>query len=294
MRLAPALALVATIAGAPLAAFAADEEPTTIHAVSLRGGTVTQLALGDGALADPAWSRDGRKVLFSAYPCEGCPPQIKVATLGRHSAPLRIATGVRPRWSPDGRTVAYVATSGAVELVGADGKHQRRLARVGLSDDSPSWAPDGRRIAFSAQLPGGKHVLFSVGADGGGLRRLAAGADPAWSPNGRTIAFAQVRPNGTWHLYSVSAAGGRPRWIGAAAGETDVGGGSSSPSDTQPAWSPDGRRIAFTRHFAGASGAVHVMPAGGGAARRVTPAMFDAIDPAWSPDGSRIAFVARP
>lgn len=54
---------------------------------------------------------------------------------------------------------------------------------------------------------------------------------------------------------------------------------------TQPAWSPDGRRIAFVR-----DGEVHVAAADGSGDRRLTPGSLLASAPAWSPDGTRIAF----
>ena len=65
----------------------------------------------------------------------------------------------------------------------------------------------------------------------------------------------------------------------------------SPGADTAPEWSPDGARIAFTSDRDGRPG-IYIMPSGGGAAQRITPAgYFDS--PTWSPDGRRIAYVAR-
>jgi hypothetical protein len=67
----------------------------------------------------------------------------------------------------------------------------------------------------------------------------------------------------------------------------------SVPGDTDPAWSPDGSRIAFVRFREGGAG-IWVMNADGTGARRITDGGPDVdgtdLGPAWSPDGSRIAF----
>ena len=58
---------------------------------------------------------------------------------------------------------------------------------------------------------------------------------------------------------------------------------------TEPAWSPDGRRIAFVERR-GSAGTLYTMNADGSAARRVISSEFDAGWPSWSPDGRRIVF----
>jgi len=61
--------------------------------------------------------------------------------------------------------------------------------------------------------------------------------------------------------------------------------------DTDPAWSPDGTRIAFTSTRDGPH-AIYVMNENGSNVNRLTPVTWDSFRPAWSPDGSRIAFVS--
>lgn len=63
--------------------------------------------------------------------------------------------------------------------------------------------------------------------------------------------------------------------------------------DSAPAWSPDGRRMAFLSDREGAKPQVHVMPADGGEARQVTKLSRGAGAPTWSPDSRHLAFAAR-
>jgi Tol biopolymer transport system component len=67
--------------------------------------------------------------------------------------------------------------------------------------------------------------------------------------------------------------------------------GSAAASDTAPAWSRDGRRIAFVREL-GTTTAVFVMSAAGGRPRRVSPAPMAALQPVWDVHG-RLLFVGR-
>src|SRR5437016_7102050 len=62
-------------------------------------------------------------------------------------------------------------------------------------------------------------------------------------------------------------------------------------SDSDPAWSPDGSKVAFTRRYPGTGHrAVFVVNANGAALRRITPANLEAAEPAWAPGGKRLAF----
>jgi hypothetical protein len=105
---------------------------------------------------------------------------------------------------------------------------------------------------------------------------------PAVSPDGNLVAFARVAgsPPG-YGIWTVSTNGGGARQV-----TTDPQ--SVAQFDTDPAWSPDGSRIAFIRN-----GDLHVMNADGSATTNLTPDFVPTIsDPDWSPDGSRIAFAA--
>jgi Tol biopolymer transport system component len=133
---------------------------------------------------------------------------------------------------------------------------------------SPSWSPDGRELVFlSARGPKGGIVVSR--ADGTNRRRLARVTIPtqvAWSPAGDRIAY--VADDGL----SVIGSGGMTQWTVEPAGD--------------PAWSADGRELAFA---AGEAGPIQVIGADGTARREVTSGRFDHA-PSWSPDGRLLVF----
>ncbi|MCC6773502.1 MAG: PD40 domain-containing protein [Gemmatimonadaceae bacterium] len=101
---------------------------------------------------------------------------------------------------------------------------------------------------------------------------------PSSSANGASIAFQAVG-----RVYVQPAAGGTPRRLTPP---------SFSPLEFAPAWSPDGRSIAFVTWDDTGRGHVYRMPAAGGTPQRVTRHPGDYTDPTWSADGRSI-LVAR-
>jgi TolB protein len=178
---------------------------------------------------------------------------------------------------------------GQVYVVRPDGSDLRQLTHRRNGAGGASWSPDGRRIAFGARAHGELHIF--VKRLGGRTRRITPrGANfstMAWSPDGRKI----VTASGHWvqgrryfdeTLVVMRTDGRRPRTV--------YNGGELGAE--APAWSPDGRTIAFMHTDVGALGAspsIYVVPAAGGEARRITE--DSAQDhPDWSPDGSLIAY----
>ncbi|NIL99770.1 MAG: protein kinase [Acidobacteria bacterium] len=107
-----------------------------------------------------------------------------------------------------------------------------------------------------------------------------AGGDnrfPSFSPDGNSVVYTSSR-GGAWDLWVTLISGGDPVQI------TDT-----PEVETDPAWSPDGSRVAFTRYGQDETTAgIYVMPALGGVARRVVDGGYD---PAWSADGRWLAYV---
>jgi dipeptidyl aminopeptidase/acylaminoacyl peptidase len=192
---------------------------------------------------------------------------------GRVRAVVRGAA--EPAWSPDARRIGYVArgSGGANDLfvIDADGTHPGRITWTeGVDETSPSWSPDGKRLVVER---GG--AIVTVRADGAGERRLAAGWEPAWAPRGHEIAFSDGDD-----LYRVDARGTRPVAL------------TSTPApESSPAWSPDGRRLAFVSEESGAAD-VHVLDIRSGRVARLTADAAIDSAPAFTADGSNVVFVS--
>jgi Tol biopolymer transport system component len=195
-------------------------------------------------------------------------------------------------WSPDGsRLAAVVGTQ--LWLFGADGSRQLVPTGVAVSGGSPpAWSPDGKHVAFlDREVVDGFGTWFDVYVCDlvtGGVRRLTVGhqvADLAWAP-GPQVVFASAVGD-RFALFLVDGTGTVRQLTHPAESEVD----------RRPAWSPNGREIAFVHLRQIGEGAGHgrltIISLDGSSVRTLSEAPLGVVldqAPAWSPDGSKIAF----
>lgn len=245
-----------------------DEYVCTIVA----GETAVFWASGiDGALG-PKWSPDGSRVAFVAS------NDILVVNLAdgavMNVTNHRSAYGPLA-WSRDGAKIAFASTrDGLAELyvINADGSSVVRLTdRIGFSGP-PVWSPDDLRIAFGCEVEIGNEDICTIRPDGSGLARLTANAardyGAVFSRAGDRIAFVTDRFGS--ETIAVLEESGTVRGV---------------IRGTDPAWSPDGTRIAF---IDGTD--VFTVSAAGGTAVNLTNDALGYYAPVWSPDGRDVAF----
>jgi TolB protein len=139
------------------------------------------------------------------------------------------------------------------------------------------WSPDGKRFLFT-RIHQGKMALWTTAADGTDLKRLLPDLDLPhfdghWSAAGKRIVYVHDQLQGT--------------------DGKDVTRLTREPAyDLHPAWSPDGKHIAFASGRTGRQ-KLFVMNADGSGPKKITDGEFLDSWPAWSPDGKRIAFVSN-
>jgi Tol biopolymer transport system component len=260
------------------------------------GGRILALIESTPGLPDlqaPVWSPDGRRIAFLSRR-EGSK---QVYVVNADGSGQRLLTRdarypATPVWSPDGRQIAFEggpAGPSSVYVVNADGSGQRMLARRG---GAPAWSPDGRTIAF---FSGSK--IYLMNADGSEHRPLTktepmARRSLAWSPDGRKLAFLREGGcgQGCFYLYVVNSDGSGLRNL---TSKLAAGGHPGAGPASDPAWSPDGRKLAFVRLNASLGEPIYVVQADGSGLRNLTPKPVGTYAaPAWSPDGRKIAFVS--
>jgi dipeptidyl aminopeptidase/acylaminoacyl peptidase len=233
-----------------------------------------------------------------------------------------------PQMAPDGSQIAYTLTTvdrdanayrTHVWLASTSGGGPRQLTTARARETGPRWSPDGAHIAFVSDR-GGEKQVYVIPVAGGEARALTTGklapSDLAWAPDGRTLAFVGKAPipeeareesdvrvitrlrykgdgegfwDGRWkQIYLVPFSGGEARAV--TQGECD---------HLSPAWSPDGRFLAYTANPEPNADMTNVMdvwvlPSGAaGAPRRVTRGLGPAQSPVWSPDGGQIAYIGH-
>ena len=273
----------------------------------------------------PEISRDGRYVVFEdgheVYSVETDGVKLHVIGDGPSADPF-FEQEAEPDLSPDGTRVAYSTFrywtgfpwneihSWEIATANIDGSDAKRLTRDIHRNRAPVWSPDGSQIAFVSRRDSRTAEVRTMAADGSNEQRIAFGGyesyiDPRliWSPDGRHIAFrdfdrgwreglsvadqhfiAVVRPDGSEFKRVIES----DLWL------------------SEPAWSPDGKYLAFV-DVEGDSTNLNVIGLDDLNIRRVLAVSWPNVTKessayahlsrpyvfplSWSPDGSEIRFM---
>ena len=228
---------------------------------------------------------------------------VLIASMAVVGAVLSPADAVPP--GANGKIAFNFNDSGGIIVMNANGTNPVQIG--GDGEIYPSWSPDSSRIAFQKNLGTGgsglNYEIYTMNPDGTNKIRLtntATGVNdslPAWSPNGAQIAFTSNR-TGNLEIWLMNADGTNPVQLTGVDGLPPIGGPDGPPQPSgfdrfEPAWSPDGSKIAYTSEEEGDGTEIFVMNADGTNPVSITDDPRDDFEPSWSPDGTKIAFAAR-
>jgi dipeptidyl aminopeptidase/acylaminoacyl peptidase len=211
----------------------------------------------------------------------------------------------KPRWSPDGRYLAFLATPGSdksqIMLLDRRGGDARQLTSVSGDIGDYAWSPDGKRLVFTMRQSETNPAHAEASPAHGDANPAHGDAKPAHgdaekSPKPIVIEALHFKQDGEGYLAQGSA---RHLYL------LDVENKHSEPltsdpgfNEDLPAWSPDGRRIAFIRtHEQGADQDgredIDVVEPGAGAVPRKVARPYAPNNQklVWSPDGTQIAYL---
>jgi Tol biopolymer transport system component len=240
------------------------------------GSNVQQLTDNQFYDGQASFSPDESKIVFTSER-DGFPRVYVMNSDGTGQAPLssEIHWEFHPHWSPDGSRIAISRANGyaCIYVLNSDGTNTVRLTDDTVGGNYPSWSPDGSLITFMAGM-GVPWQIFTISADGSNLTRVTNTTDyvsyPSWG--GAKIAFDSggsvcfINPDGT--------------------GLTRL-----AKDGSDPAWSPNGIKIAFDR-MDGTNQEIYVMNADGTAPVNISNNPAEDHGARWSPDGSYLVFTS--
>lgn len=252
-------------------------ESKEIFIADFDGANIKQLTKNQSINLSPAWSPDGKKIIFTSYLKRN--PDLYMIELhreGLHRLSFQSGLNAAPSWSPDGKKLAIMLSregKSEIAIIDSNGTNPKYLTRGHGNESSPSWSPDGQWIAFCSDRSGSPQI-YLMDTEGSNLRRLTYegnyNTSPSWSPKGDRIAFCG-RIGGEFHIFTIGVDGSGLRKLT-----------SNSGNNESPCWSPDGRYIAFSSTRTGSS-KIYIMNSNGSNQRPLTSSKGGESSPTWSP-----------
>jgi TolB protein len=251
-----------------------------IYVMDYDGHNPIQVTRNFAQAIAPAWSPDGKQLLFTALTKDA--KNVANHDLWSYDLASRKFSRVSERkginsgavFSPDGKQIALTMSfSGNAEIYTLDPatKETRRLTEHFASDVDPAWSPDGKRIAFVSDRPG-KPMVYLMDASGANVQRLTFAGDynssPAWG-DGR-IAFTSWRDAGV-DLFLVDPDGSHLERLTKGEGKNE-----------SPDFAPGGYFLAYSSNRAGKRN-IYVTSTDGTVHRQVTKNLGNCETPRWGP-----------
>jgi Tol biopolymer transport system component len=222
---------------------------------------ITALA---GTVRDPSLSPEGTHVVFRWNGPQQDNSDIYVQQLGVTSPPLRLTTDpafdFAPRWSPDGRSIAFLRGGfgggvSQVRVVPPLGGAERQVADINIAMElyrgmSLAWCPDSTCVVASDSVGGARMpMIVSIAIDTGQKRQLTfpgptetMDLDPVISPDGRWLAFRRDTTPFTGDYYRLPIKGRETERIDPVRLTVSK---SAGDGPGRAAWTPDSRALIF-------------------------------------------------
>ncbi len=231
--------------GSKIAFTAKGKKSSAIYAMDFDGNGAYAVSNNSSTNILPAFSPSGGQIAYTSFMRNNPDLYIGPAGGGR---PKKISgypgmnTGAS--WSPDGSKIALtLSKDGSPDIYvisASDGSVIKRLTNDKAIDTSPAWSPDGGQIAFVSDRNGGPQI-FVTSASGGGAKQVSFNGTynttPTWSPKaGKQIIAYTTRDGGHYDIVTLDLATKAMTRITQNEGNNE-----------EPAFSPNGRAIAFAR-----------------------------------------------
>lgn len=209
-----------------------------------------------------------------------------------------------PAWSPTGEQILFNSNRDGewdLYLMDADGKNVRKVFAKSADRRQPTWAPDGKQFAY---LQSDEWAIYIATIDGKTVEKIAHtgkdGGNPAWSPDGSEIVF--TRAGAAEKLGRHLATSRQLRVVNLSSGAMRTLYAKKLPIMENPAWSPDGERLAFSwmnkdlwAKWVGKqifdAQTIYVAARDGGEFQQIVSEEGPyALEPAWSPLGDELLY----
>ena len=203
-----------------------------------------------------------------------------------------------PTWSPTGEHIAFVSEREHeglydIYLMDPNGRNIRRAFSELEYRTAPTWSPDGEKIAYHTYSPVPDWAVYFNTIDGGKAERVAEVGEkhlsgfPAWSPDGTEIAFSSVMPVAPrpgavpleWRIWTVNLKTHEKEMLPLKMRGGDMG---------YPAWSPDGKKLAFSWRERDGKLGIYTVNRNGRRADEIVRNTTGML--AWSPNGKELVY----